>query len=59
MKYGNIGKAIAFASLWFYAATIYPHDGTLWETAFVSFGTFAGSVLVIFIFDSGPEKKTE
>jgi hypothetical protein len=22
MKYGNIGKGIAFASLWFYAATI-------------------------------------
>jgi len=24
MKFGNIGKGIAFASLWYYAATIYP-----------------------------------
>ncbi len=57
MKIGNIGKGIAFASLWFYAATIYPKDGALWETALVSFGTFAASIFVIFYFDKGPAKE--
>jgi len=58
MKYGNIGKAIAFASLWFYAAftKVIAQDTSaniIWLVAIIM------SFVVIYLFDKGPVKKTE
>ncbi len=58
MKSGNIGKGIAFASLWFYAATISVGQG-FFQGVVIALGTFAVSAFVVFLFDSGPDKKTE
>ncbi len=61
MKIGNLGKAIAFASLWFYAAyvsTALVSKGTeTWEVGVFFVATAAFSVYVIFLFDSKPKKK--
>jgi len=57
MKYGNIGKGIAFASLWYYAATIYPSLEE-WGHGFLIAGIMVGmSFAVMSRFDGKPDKK--
>ena len=56
MKIGNLAKAIAFASLWFYAAYVGKGVDPIW-VAIISVGTFAMSVFVIFYFDREPDTK--
>lgn len=57
MKYGNIAKAIAFASLWIYAAFAKMDVATdtspniFWIVAIIM------SFVVIYLFDKGPESK--
>ena len=57
MRIGNIAKAIAFASIWIYAAFAEPviaqHESgnIIWIVALIM------SFVVIFLFDKGPEHK--
>ena len=59
MRIGNLSKAIAFASLWIYAAAATPSvassfqsDGTtIWALTLVM------SFVVIFLFDRGPKRE--
>ena len=59
MKYGNIGKGIAFASLWIFAAIVTP--GLEWP----SLGVFIVAVMVgmsfavMRLFDGRIDTKTE
>ena len=57
MKIGNLGKAIACASLWFYAAYITNGVEHFWQGAVIAVGTFAMSAFVIFYFDREPDTK--
>tara|TARA_Y100000031_G_C8117725_1_gene336710 strand:+ start:602 stop:778 length:177 start_codon:yes stop_codon:yes gene_type:complete len=58
MKIGNLGKAIAFASLWFYCAFV-SAEGIehFYEKIILFIATAAFSVYVIYLFDSKPNKK--
>ncbi len=56
MEIGNLGKAIAFASLWAYAAYVGKGAEPIWM-AVLFVATAAFSVYVIFLFDSKPNKK--
>ncbi len=57
MKIGNLGKAIAFASLWFYAATVTPGVEHFYEGGIIFVATAAFSVYVIFLFDRGSDRQ--
>ena len=57
MKYGNIAKSIAFASLWIYAAFASSGVELFDEGAKFWFVTAIMSFVVIFLFDRGPERK--
>ncbi len=57
MRIGNLGKAIAFASLWFYAATVTPGVEHFYEGAIIFVATAAFSVYVIFLFDRGSDRQ--
>ncbi len=57
MKIGNLSKAIAFASLWVYAAIVTPgverfdQGGQIWVVTVIM------SFVVIYLFDRGPRRE--
>lgn len=57
MKYGNLGKSIAFVSLWVYAAFASAGVEDFDEGAKIWFLTSIMSFVVIFLFDRGPDRK--
>ena len=56
MKIGNLAKAIAFASLWAYAAFVSQGVEPVY-VAIVFVATAAFSVFVIYQFDQKPDKE--